>query len=107
MHHHHITPALAEAHVTDIRRTAAHSGPSASARARHRRHTVAAALITIGALAPATAAVAQPPHDVGTSTNAHATAVAREHHPRAAPWAITFTNPLGRSRGPGAGAGLL
>jgi hypothetical protein len=37
----------------------------------------------------------------------HATAVARNHHPRATPGAITFTNPLGRSRGPGAGAGLL
>jgi len=37
----------------------------------------------------------------------HAPAVARDHHPRATPAAITFTNPLGRSRGPGAGAGLL
>ena len=37
----------------------------------------------------------------------HAPAVARDHRPRATPWAITFTNPLGRSRGSGAGAGLL
>jgi hypothetical protein len=27
--------------------------------------------------------------------------------PASAPWAITFCNPLGRSRGPGAGAGRL
>jgi hypothetical protein len=36
-----------------------------------------------------------------------ATTVARKHHPRATPGAITFTNPLGRSRGPGTGAGRL
>jgi hypothetical protein len=74
---------------------------------RHRRHAMAAALIAVGALSPATGALAQPAHDVGTSTSAHATAVVSDHHPRATPGAITFTNPLGRSRGPGAGAGLL
>jgi hypothetical protein len=107
MHHHHITHALAESHVADTQRTAAHNTPTASAHPRHRRHTMAAALITIGALAPAAGALAQPACDVGTSTNEHATAVARDQHPRATPGAITFTNPLGRSRGPGAGAGLL
>jgi hypothetical protein len=81
-HLHHITRMLAEA-------------------------TVAAALIAIGALAPAAGALAQPAHDAGTSTNARSTAVARDHHPRTAPGLITFTNPLTRSRGPGAGAGLL
>ena len=74
---------------------------------RHRRHPLVAALITIGALSPASAALALPAYDVGTSTNEYATAIARDHHPRATPGAITFTNPLGRSRGPGAGAGLL
>jgi hypothetical protein len=54
-----------------------------------------------------TGALAQPAPDVGTSTSEHAMAVARDHRPRATPRAITFTNPLGRSRGPGAGAGLL
>jgi hypothetical protein len=107
MYHHHITRALAEAHVADLQRTAAHNRPTASARPRHRRHAIAAALIAIGALSPTTGALAQPAHDAGTSTNEHATAVARNHHPRATPGAITFTNPLGRSRGPGAGAGLL
>jgi hypothetical protein len=29
------------------------------------------------------------------------------HSPGASPYSITFTNPLGRSRGPGAGGGLL
>jgi hypothetical protein len=68
---------------------------------------MAAALIAIGALSPTAGALAQPAHDAGTSTNARATAAARHHHPRATPGAITFTNPLGRSRGPGTGAGLL
>ena len=42
-----------------------------------------------------------------TGTPPPATAVARNHHPPATPGKITFTNPHGRSRGPGAGAGLL
>jgi hypothetical protein len=74
---------------------------------RPRRHPFVAAVIAIGALSPAGAALAQPTYDVGTSTNEYATAVARDHHPRVTPGAITFTNPLGRSRGSGAGAGLL
>jgi hypothetical protein len=49
------------------------------------------------------AALAQPMHDVSSS----ATAVHRHHRPNASHPSITFTNPLGRSRGPGAGAGLL
>lgn len=69
-----------------------HSGPTASAHPRHRRLRMAAVLITIGALAPTAGALAQP---------------ARDQHPRATAPAITFTNPLGRSRGLGAGAGLL
>jgi hypothetical protein len=107
MYHHRITRALAEAHVADMQLAAAHNRPTASVRPRHRRHAMAAALVAIGVLSPATGALAQPVHDVGTSTNKNATAVARDHHPRATPGAITFTNPLGRSRGPGAGAGLL
>jgi hypothetical protein len=78
-----------------------------SAPPRHRRHTMAAALFTIGALAPAAGALAQPAYDAGTSTNGYATAVPRDQHSRATPAAITFTNPLGNSRGSGAGAGLL
>ena len=74
---------------------------------RHRRHPLVAALVAIAALSPAGAALAQPAYEVGASTNEYATAIARDHHPRATPGAITFTNPLGRSRGPGAGAGLL
>jgi hypothetical protein len=76
----------------------------------HRHHiarALAAALIAIGALSPAAGALAQPAHDIATSTSRHATPIARDHHPRATLGTITFTNPLGRSRGPGAGAGLL
>ena len=102
-----ITRALAEAHLADVQRTAVRHQPTAPVRPRHRRHAIAAALIAIGALAPTAGALARPAHDVGTTTNKHATAVARDHHPRATRGAITFTNPLGRSRGPGAGAGLL
>jgi hypothetical protein len=107
MNHNHITRTLAQARVADMPRTAAHNRPTGSARPPRRRHTIAAALIAIGALLPTAGALAQPAHDADTSTNAHATAVARDHHPRATPGAITFTNPLGRSRGPGTGAGLL
>jgi hypothetical protein len=88
-------------------RHAAHDRPTAPVRPRHRRPAKAAALIAIGALALAPGALAQPVHDIGTSTNKHATPIARDHYPRATPGTITFTNPLGRSRGPGAGAGLL
>jgi hypothetical protein len=56
---------------------------------------LAAALMAIGALSPATGALAQPVHDAAVR------AQAQTHT------SITFTNPLGRSRGPGAGAGLL
>jgi hypothetical protein len=107
MYHHHITRAIAEAHAADMQRTAARNPPTASVRPRHRRHAIIAALLAIGALAPTAGALAQPAHEIGTSTNKHATPIARDHHPHATPGAITFTNPLGRSRGPGAGAGLL
>jgi hypothetical protein len=107
MYHRHITRALAEADAADTQRTAALNAPAASVRPRHRGHAIIAALIAIGALTPTAGALAQPAHEIGTSPNKHAAPIARDHHPRATPGAITFTNPLGRSRGPGAGAGLL
>jgi hypothetical protein len=107
MDHHHITRAIAHAHVADMQRTAARTQPTAAVRPRHRRHAIIAALIAICALGPTPGALAQPAHDIDSATTKHATAVARNHHPRATPAKITFTNPLGRSRGPGAGAGLL
>lgn len=73
---------------------------------QHNRHAMAVALIAIGALAPATSALARPAYDAGSSTTEHAAATAR-YHPLATSAVITLTNPLGRSRGPGAGAGLL
>jgi hypothetical protein len=107
MYHHHVTRAVAQAHVADMQRTAARTQPTAAVRPRRRRHAIVAALIAICALVPAAGAIAQPAYDIGSATTKPATAVARDHHPRATRGHITFTNPLGRSRGPGAGAGLL
>ena len=107
MYHHRITRAFAEAHVADMQRIAARNRPTAPVRLRHRLHLIAAALSAIGALSLTTGALAQPAYDIGISTSKHATPIARDHHPRATPGTITFTSPLGRSRGPGAGAGLL
>jgi hypothetical protein len=45
------------------------------------------------------------PASSGPDTSANA--VHWHHRPSASHPSITFTNPLGRSRGPGAGAGLL
>jgi ferric-dicitrate binding protein FerR (iron transport regulator) len=105
MHHHNIALALAEAHVADLQRAAAHNTSTASPRRRHRLRALALGLGAIAVLAPA--ALAQPTHDVDTPANTHVDAVHRHHSPAATHPSITFTNPLGRSRGPGAGAGLL
>jgi hypothetical protein len=102
MHHHNI--ALAEAHLADLQKAAAHSGSTASPRRRLR--AMALGLGAIAVLAPPSA-IAQPAHDADTPASAHVDAVHRHHSPAATRPSITFTNPLGRSRGPGAGAGLL
>jgi hypothetical protein len=60
---------------------------------------------TLAALAPSVAPAQS--SDIATPTNKHTQAVHHNHHTSATPGSITFTNPLGRSRGPGAGAGLL
>jgi hypothetical protein len=57
----------------------------------------------IAALSIPAAALAQPIHDVSSP----ASTVQRQHRPNARHPSITFTNPLDRSRGPGAEAGLL
>jgi hypothetical protein len=108
MYHHNIALALAEARVADLRRAATHTGSTASPRRRHRRRlrALALALVAITALAPS-GALAQPTHDAATPANTQAPAGHRHHSPGATRPSITFTNPLGRSRGPGAGAGLL
>ena len=72
----------------------------------HHHSALALGVAAITALAPA-AALAQPTDNVPRPANKHARAVDRHHRPHATPGAITFTNPLGRSRGPGAGGGLL
>jgi hypothetical protein len=71
------------------------------------RCTIAAAFATAALVAPA-GALPQPTHDIATThTRACRAAAPREHRSRTAAPGITFTNPGCRSRGPGAGAGLL
>ena len=50
MYHHHITHTLAEAHVADMQRIAAHNRQTSSVRRRHRLHAMAAALVAIWGL---------------------------------------------------------
>jgi hypothetical protein len=108
MYHHTIARALAEARVADLKSAAAHSGSTASPRRRHRRRLRALALgfAAIAALLPA-GALGQPIYDAATPAKAQADAVQKHRDPSATRASITFTNPLARSRGPGAGAGLL
>jgi hypothetical protein len=106
MYHHHITFALAEAHLADLHGAAADHGSTASSRPGNRLRALALGVAAIAALAPASA-LAQPMHDQPVPAKPHADAAHRDHRPTGTPQSITFTNPLGRSRGPGAGAGLL
>ena len=104
MNQHNLTSALAEAHAVDLRRAAAHTTTTAPPR----RHLRALALFALIATALAsTGAHAVPIRDAGTKANGTVDTV-RPRDGRSVPRAsITFTNPLHRSRGPGAGAGLL
>jgi hypothetical protein len=83
----------------------------------HITRAIVVALVAIGALAPTGGALAQPADSVIAKWPSHdgqITKVTPQQlpaafgtHGRATPGTITFTNPLDRSRGPGAGAGLL
>ena len=106
MYHHSIALALADARVADLQKAAVRTGSTVSPRRRHRLRALALGLAAIAALTPA-GALAQPIHDAATPAKTRAGAVHRHHDPSATRTSITFTNPLGRSRGPGAGAGLL
>jgi hypothetical protein len=107
MYHHSIALALAEARVADLQNAAAHRKSTASPRRRRRRlRAVALGVAAIAVVVPA-GALSQPTHDAATPAKAQARAVHRHHEPTARRQSITFTNPLDRSRGPGAGAGLL
>jgi hypothetical protein len=67
-----------------------------------------AALVATAPLVSPAAVLAQPTQDIARPAPACAAAVHRDHSSRPpAQWTITFTNPACRSRGPGAGAGLL
>jgi hypothetical protein len=105
MYHHHILLTLADARTADLRAAAQPRKSTASSRPRYRLRALALGLAVIAGVAPA-AALARPAHDLATPANESAHALDRDHTSSAAP-SITFTNPLGRSRGPGAGAGLL
>ncbi|HEY7621988.1 MAG TPA: hypothetical protein VH834_19615 [Solirubrobacteraceae bacterium] len=74
----------------------------------HRRitHILAVELAAIATFAAASA-TAQPAYDHPARAAQHAYANKRDHSPRATRPSITLTNPLGRSRGLGAGMGLL
>ena len=104
--YHHISRQIAEAHTADVQRTQTRRTSSASSRLRRRLRTLALVVAAVAALAPA-GAVAQPAHDDTTLANSPTDAVHHDHTRSATVWSITFTNPLHRSRGPGAGAGLL
>jgi hypothetical protein len=108
MHHHNIAFPVAEARVADLRKAATHSGSTACLGRAHRwgLRAFALGLAAIAALLPA-GALGQPMHDAAAPAKAHAERVHQHHSPSATRPGITFTNPLGRSRGPGAGAGLL
>jgi hypothetical protein len=110
MYHHSIALALADARVADLQKAAVRTGSTVSPRRRHRLRALALGLAAIAALTPA-GALAQPIHDAATPAKTpaktRADAAHRHHDPSATRTSITFTNPLGRSRGPGAGAGLL
>jgi hypothetical protein len=68
---------------------------------------VSAALVATAVVVPADV-MAQPTHDVAiTSAQACTAAAHGDHRSRPAVPGITYTNPGCRSRGPGAGAGLL
>jgi hypothetical protein len=73
------------------------------------RHNISLALLGVAAtaaLAPASAP-AQPKRDVGTPAKARVITFKRVSSPTSTFPSITSANPHGRSRGPGAGAGLL
>ena len=106
MYHHSIALALAKAHMADLQKAAAHRSAVAPSRPRRRPRALALGLAAITVLWPA-AALARPTDNGPAPASKHAQEVDRHHHANATPGSITFTNPLGRSRGPGAGAGLL
>jgi hypothetical protein len=108
MYHRTIARALVAARVADLQRAATHSTATVPPR-RHRRNLRALALIGLAAtaaLAP-TGTLAQPAHAAAAPASAYVGTVDQDHNPSSTRPSITFTNPLGRSRGPGAGAGLL
>ena len=104
MTQHNLTPALAEARAADLQRAARHS--AATVPPRRHLHALALLGLTAAAVITPTSAFAVPMHDAGSLAEAKAGPVRPDDRSVRYP-SITFTNPLHRSRGPGAGAGLL
>jgi hypothetical protein len=104
--YHHVTRQTTEGQTADVQRTQTRRTSTASSRLRQRLRTLALLVAAGAALAPA-GAVAQPAHDDTMLANSPSAAVHHDHTRGATVRSITFTNPLHRSRGPGAGAGLL
>jgi len=100
------TRQLAEAQGADVQGTKTRRTSTASSRLRQRLQTLVLAVAAVAALAPA-GALAQPAHGDTTLANSPTDAIHHDHTRSATVQSITFTNPLRRSRGPGAGAGLL
>ena len=105
MNQHNLTPALAEARAADAQRAAHHSTATVPPR-RHLHALVLLGLIVAAITAP-TSAFAVPMRDAATPADAKAGSVRPDDQRSVRYPSITFTNPLHRSRGPGAGAGLL
>jgi hypothetical protein len=104
--YHHITRQIAEARTADVQRTQPRRTSTVSSRLRQRLRTLALAVAATAALAPA-GALAQPAQDDTGLANSPTDSVHHDHIRSATGQSITFTNPLHRSRGRGAGAGLL
>jgi hypothetical protein len=101
-----ISRQIAEAQTADAQRTRPRRTSTAWCPLRQRLRMLPLVVAAIAALAPA-GALAQPAHDDTGLANSPTDAVHHDHTRSATVWSITFTNPLHRSRGPGAGAGLL
>jgi hypothetical protein len=104
--YHRVTRQTTEGRTADVQRTRTRRTSTASSRLRQRLRTLALLVAAGAALAPA-GAVAQPAQDDTVLANSPSAPVHHDHPRSTTVRSITFTNPRHRSRGPGAGAGLL
>ena len=105
MNQHNLTPALAEARAADVQRATHHS--TATLPPRRHLHALALLGLIIAAVTAPTSAFAVPMQDAAAPADAKVGSVRPDDRRSVRYPSITFTNPLHRSRGSGAGAGLL